>query len=342
MVVDIRGQEIAWLRGEARRWVDAGIVSARQADEILRLEEGSAGAGGEEGSPPRAARLPLVAELVSYLGIVLVAASGAVVVVRSWADLHVGGRIAVGVVIACVGLVGGTLVTHVGDAGARRLGGFLWFWGTGGVALVVGVAVDSIGGQNPHTTVLAVGLAVLAVSDALWRNRDRPLQFLTWIAGIVLTAVGFSLVVGLGLTNLELDLIVWAAAVLLGALGARNLLHPELVVLLVAEVGALYAPLGIVDTRAALGLALGLATAVVCVASGLLLKRIPLVAVGIIGFLAYLGATLGRYLNGPVAALGVFVVGIALVVGAIWWGMRASASGPAHRRETEVDQLASR
>jgi len=338
VIVDSWHDQFQRLRSDTQRWVAAGIVSSEQAEAILRLEETGAGsdtAAGGRGPSPQA-RLPLVAELVSYLGIILVSVSGALIIRRFWGDLHVGGRLAIGVGVAAVGLVGGTLIAQLGDAGARRLGAFLWLCGTGGVGLLVGVAADAAWDHDQDTTVFCAGLAVLGVSVALWRNLDRPLQLLSALVGAGMVAVGLGLVVHLSLTALEVGVLVWCAAVVLGLLGWRRVVHPELVALIVAEVGALWAAVTIASSHPGFGLVLGAATAAAGVGSGLALKRLPVVVVGILGFLGFLGGILGRYLNGPAAALGVFVVGIVLVLVAIRYGMRGARAA---NQESDHHQL---
>ena len=338
MVVDSRHDQIQRLRNEAQRWVAVGIVSPEQADAIVRLEAGDGGGAPapEWHVPAPRDRLPLIAELISYLGIILVSASGALIIRRFWADLHVGGRLAVGVGVAAVGLVGGAVVSRLGDPGARRLGSFLWLCGTAGVGLVAGVAADTAGNHDQHTTVLCAGLAVLGVSVALWRNLDRPLQFLSTLVGAVMVTVGLGLVMHVSLTALEAGVIVWCAAVVLALLGWRRVLHPGPTVLIVGELGTLWGAVTIANSYTAFGLSLGASSAAAGVGLGLTLKRLPLVVVGILGFLGFLGGILGRYLHGPTAALGVFVVGIVLVFLAIRYGMggrRAAVHEPAQRED---------
>ena len=328
MATETGSAHLEQLRRETQRWVAAGIVTPGQAAEILRLEEA-------DSTPPvpiegsrsqQPGRLPLVAELVSYLGIILVSASGALIVNRFWGDIEVVGRLAVGLAVAVLGLVGGAAIMRIDDPGALRLGQFLWLCGTGGVGLFAGVTADAFGRHDANVTTLGAGLAVLGVSVALWRNVDRPLQLMSAIAGAVMTVVGLGLVAHLSLTALEGGVGVWCGALILGLTGWRRMLHPEYVVLIVAEVGMLWGAATIASSHAAFGLILGLATATAAVGSGLALRRTPVIAVGILGFLGFLGGILGRYLNGPAAALGVFIVGVLLAIAAIRYGMRRAGA----------------
>lgn len=298
------------LADAVHHWVEAGIVTPAQADAILRFEHA------QELEPFRPAesregRLPLATELLSYLGIALVIMSGTFLVTRFWSDLHVGGRLAVGLVVATVGLLGGTVVTRIGGPGACRLGSFLALCGTGGVALAVGLAAVALGGHH-FTAVLAVGLAVLAFSLALWRNDDRPLQFLSSVAGVVVTAVGLYGVLHMDLTPVESGVVVWCSALVLGVLGASRLLRPPLFVLIVAEFGTFVGAL--VITPYAFGWVLGLLTAAAALGLGLWRREPTVVVIGVACFLFFLARTLSFYFQGPVAAIGVLVVGLVLVI----------------------------
>ncbi len=298
------------LADAVHHWVEAGIVTPAQADAIFEFERAQA-VEPLQPAERREGRLPLATELLSYLGIALVIMSGTFLVTRFWSDLHIGGRVAVGLVAAVVGLLGSTVVTRIGGRGACRLGSFLALCGTGGVALTVGLAAVALGSHS-STVVLAVGLAVLALSLVLWRNDDRPLPFLSSIAGVVATAVGLYGVLHLHLTPVESGVVVWCTALALGVLGTSRLLRPPLLVLIVAELGTFVGAL--VITPYAFGWVLGLLTATAALGVGLWRREPSVVVIAVACFLFFLARTLSFYFQGPVAAIGVLVVGLVLVI----------------------------
>jgi hypothetical protein len=231
------------------------------------------------------------------------------------------------VVIALVGLLGGRVVMQIRDPGTTRLSWFLWLCGTGGVAMTTAVAVDRISGSRAGWTLLATGLAVLAVSVPLWRNLERPLQFLTSVAGTVMTGVGAVLVVNLHPNVLLVGILVWGASVVLGILGVE-VLHPSVLVIVVAELGLLESTMAISTSSRAFGIALGLVSAAVAVGVGLWMKQPPVTAVGVIGFFVFLVRLLSEYLHGAGTVLAAFLIGVALVSAAIW---RATHQGTTRR-----------
>lgn len=304
------------LRAALERWTTAGLITPEQGEAIARLEATGAGATpGSTGAPPR--RLSMVMELMSYLGIVLVTASGAVAVSRLWHGLSVGGRVSVGVVVAALGLAGGSAVMRLRDESSTRLGWFLWLCGTGGVAMATAVLVDRLSGHDAGATVLVTGLAVLAVSLGLWRNLERPLQFASALSGLGLGAGG-----AIDLTNwhpsaVATGALVWGLSLALGLLSIR-LVHPGLMALLVAQVGAFGGAMTMTESSRALGVTLGALVALAGVALGLTRRSTPVVGVGVLTFFVVLVRLLSYYLRGPVTLLVAFGLGVGLVGAVIW------------------------
>lgn len=316
------------LRGHLDHWVETGIVTPDQARAIADYEGIAPAAGVPEGGP-QAARLGLVAEAVSYLGIALMTASGALVVARFWKDLHIGGRLALGVAMTVAGLAAAAVVGRIGDPGSHRLSSFLQLFATGGVALTAGVSAVALGSHTAGVTAVAVGPAVLCVSAALWRNRERVLPFLSSVAGGVVGVVGLYTVADWSLTTTEKAFAVWAAAVALGVLAASTRLRPTLAGLLVAEVGALVAALFVVNPHHALGLTTGLVTALAALFVGMGFRHNSVEAVAVIGSLVFLGYTLALYVKGPAGAVAILVLGAVLVALAIRAGLHHKAL-PSH------------
>jgi hypothetical protein len=314
MNVTLHPHDDRWLREHARQWADEGLLTTEQVEAILRSEERRAAPGV---APAGAGRgLPLAAELLSYLGIVLVVVSGVFVVRRFWHEAGWAGRLGVALAVAAVGLIAGTLVMRLGGRSSERLGGFLWLGGTAGVALTTGVLAVELGADDGAVVAFSVGLVVMAVSAVLWRNLDRPLQFLTAVGGFgVAAGTSFDLF-GLRATPLEAGGVVCGIAVALAVLGLAGVVRPQLFVMAVASIGAITGALAMSsDHRIWLALALTLAAAVVLI--GLVTRLVPITVIGVIGFLQVLAAILGMYLKGTASALVILVLGITIVAIAV-------------------------
>ena len=301
-----------WLSEHTHLWVESGLLSDEQARAILATEQQSTA---ELASTQK---LPLFAELFSYLGIVLVAESGAFVVVRSWDALGAVGRLAVGVVVAVLGLLGGRLVLRLGGDAAERLGGFLWVGGTAGIGLTAGVLAVQFGSNDEGVTGLTVALAVLAISAFLWRNLERrPLQFLTTVGGLVASVAFLLTILDVEPPMVVAGVAIWTVSVLLGLLAVRGIVRPETYALVVGGIGAVEGMLAVGTELRAVGLLLAVATAVGVLLVGLWRKHMPVIVLGVLTFLMTLGQLLGTYLRGVGSALVILVLGMVAVAVAI-------------------------
>jgi uncharacterized membrane protein len=169
----IRWSESAdeWRR-KVQQWVDAGIVTPNQAQEILKIEDRDNLRSSSVVVPGDSVRgMSPMAELASFLGVLLVAACATLFVGHFWSQLGTAGHLSVGLVIGVVGLSAGVVVRQVGDDGALRLGNFLWLFGTGGVAIATVAIIDHVGHHDRGLSLLVVGFAVFVLSVVLWRNQ---------------------------------------------------------------------------------------------------------------------------------------------------------------------------
>lgn len=302
------------------RWVEAGLLSFVQADRIAALETvpGPTVAAGRE-SPTRGISPSI--ELIAYFGILLVAVSAYVFISRVWMGMALGWRLVLALGVALVGLAGGRALGRLDGPGARRLAGLAWLFGTGGVSAIVGLGVDRLGRHRPEITAFSVGVAILAISIALWRNRDRPLQFLSFVGGAVIVAIS-AIVLADGHPSAQVrELFAWSAAILLGLLGVRRL-RPTGEVLIVSEIAAIVAAIAISFSDHVWGIVLGLLTTTAATALGLFLQRAPVAVVGALGYFMVIIRVFAVYLRGTVAILGALWIGVALIVIALWRAIR--------------------
>lgn len=309
-------KESAWLEHHVHEWVDAGLISERQAADIADFEHVV------ETTEPQ--RLPIAAEVASYLGGVLAIMGGAVAVGRRWDDLSVFGRVGIGVGIALVGFLAGTWMMRIGEAGTTRLGSTLWVLGTAGVAMMVGVIVDEVDSNAEGWFPLLMGIPVLLIGAGLWRNLERPLQFLT-------SAAGFGLVLG-GVGDIT-DLSAWRGGVVLVVVGAifaggaaLGRFVPRLVVLATGALGMYIGAFMFGDYNEHLGPALALVAATSVVAYSVHERIVPVLVLGVIGSLIATQALLATTFTGVVASLMVAVLGLAIVVAALGWTWRHPAT----------------
>ncbi len=305
----------AWLERHVHEWVDAGLISEGQAADIADFEHVV------ETREPQ--RLPIAAEVASYLGGVLAIMGGAVAVGRRWENLSVFGRLGIAVGIAVVGFLAGAWMMRIGEAGTKRVASALWVLGTGGVAMAVGVFVDEVDPNAGGWLPLLVGIPVLLIGAVLWRNLERPLQFLTGVAGF-----GFLL----GGVGEIADLSAWRGGVVLAAVGAVfatgaavDRFVPRLVVLATGALGVYIGAFMFGDYNEHLGPALALVTAASVVAYSVHERIVPVLVLGVIGSLIATQALLATTFTGVVASLMVALLGLVIVMVALGWTWRHPA-----------------
>ena len=305
-----------WLEGHAHEWVAAGLISPDQAQSIKRFEHL------DEPVPPQ--RLTIVTEVATYLGSVIAFAGGAAIVGRNWEKLGLVGQGAVALAIAVVGFTVGAWLVRLGEDGATRLGTFLWVVGTGGVALAVAGVVNEIDPRQGAWFAVAIGVSVLAIGVALWRNLDRPLQLLTSVAGLGIGSVGVGL-----LSDLPAwvgGILVWATAAGFGMFAAFDHVRPRLVALAVAAVGAMVGAVMLSDLSENLGAVAGVVTAALVVSYALYDRSVVLLAIAMAEFFVGTMAMMSTVLTGTLPRLGAVLVGLAVVA---YVAVRSQRMGPA-------------
>lgn len=296
-----------WLERHADEWVHAGLVSSDQADAIRAFE----------GTAESAVRLPIVAEVAAYLGSVLALMAGSIVVGQRWDDLTVYGRTVLGLAIAVVGLIGGSWLVHLGEPGTQRLGGFLWALGAGGIGLVGAVLGEDRGlTGDDGRLLLVIGIPVFAIGLALWRNLDRPLQFLTAVAGAGITFGGIGQ--WLEFESWQAGVALWGAGVLFALLVLSVRVEPQTITLATASFVAWFGAMVLIDSSERWGAALAALTAGAAVVAAIRERIVPALVVGVITFLIAIQALLQTTFSGAGSSLVVAVIGLAIVVAAVF------------------------
>ena len=308
-------------RTNVQRWVDAGIVSSEQGEEILAMEsvEGPPSTTNDSSRPA----LSRVLEVASYLGVIVVGFGSVLFLGNSWDRLGVAGHVCAALLFSLAGLVGGFVVAQFGDAGARRLSGFLQLIGTAGVAMMTAVIVGPAAVGHHGLTSLCVGVVVLALSAVLWRNRDRPLQFLSTLLGVALTLGALDTVAKLHPTSSEVALFVWFSAISVGLMSLQ-MLRPARTGIVVAEIGSFVGAFALSFPNHLGGVLLGLFSALCATGIGFVLERPPIIVIGAIGFFMFDFRLFAVYLHSASTALGAFILGLALIVVALIWARQAA------------------
>jgi LPXTG-motif cell wall-anchored protein len=306
------------LREQLARWTAVGLIDSDQADRIEAAERERAAA-----LPRR--RLPLVTEVLGYVGAVIAITAIVVTVHQIWkhvpaaVELATAGAIAVGLLLA------GAALRTDSDLALARLRSVLWLFSTAGAAAFVAVLTRRYLHLVYLDVTLATAAAWLVCALPLWWRTRSPLQHLAAFGGAVtLLETGMDRIdphAGTFASGLAL----WVLALAWGIAVSRGLLVPAPIGMVLSGAGVLTGAIVAMDHTA--GVPLAVATVAGLFAAGVLLHRVPLIGIGAVGTLYVIPDAANEYLPGSVAApLAVAVVGLVLLGVALWLARRRRKS----------------
>lgn len=296
------------------RAVAGGIISAEQASAILEAERS------EAGRRPAAApsRVPAVTEAVAYVGGILAIIGGVLLVAQFWDDLEAWSRLTILLVTAAALLAGGAFVPEQDDAVFWRLRAVLWLLSAGALTFATAIVAVDVAELGSEPVVFTIGAVVAVYDGVLWARRDRPLQHLATLVGLLLAAGGLvANVSGPG----GVGLVVWGIGGVWAWLGWRRLLPPEGVALALGSVTVLVGSAITAGEWEDAAPVIGLATAIGLVAAGVAVRERVVTAAGLCGVFVFLpwaaaqlfGETLGVPVVMLLAGLVVLAVTVALL-----------------------------
>jgi len=296
------------IREQLARWTAAGLIDKDQADRIEAAERA--------GSLPRR-RLPLVAEVLGYVGAVIAMTAIGVTIHQIWkhvptaVEMATAGLIAVGLLLA-----GAALRTDI-DPALARLRSVLCLLSMASAAAFVAVLAGRYLHLADSDVALTTAAASLVYAVPLWWWTRSALQHLAAFgAAVALLETGIDRIdphagtftFGIG---------TWLFALAWGIAASRGRLAPAPVGMLLSGAGALAGAIIAMDHPA--GVLLAMTTVAGLFACGVLMHQVPLLGIGAVGTLYVVPHAATRYLPGSVAApLAVAVVGLVLLGVAIW------------------------
>jgi len=266
-------------------------------------------------------RISLLTEAVAYVGAILILAGGAAAIGQRWNSIGDWGHVGVYGGAAAIFLLVGIIVCRVHEPAIQRLVGVVWFLSVAGVAGAVGFATHEVYGNTDAVTALAVGVAVVLYSAALWMVHRRALQNVALFAGIVVTICGTIVTVAGGngsAPSLAFALTLWMFGLAWAGLGWRQYVEPLWVTIPSGVILALIAPSLAVGEHGWV-YAIAIATASAAMAASIPLRNTPLLALGTLAMFGYVTSVAVHYLHqslGVPAALaitGVLIIGLAVV-----------------------------
>jgi hypothetical protein len=310
------------------RWTSAGLLSGDSAAAIARYEHRHRAPAVAE--HPRqvapapapspvgrraAARIPVVAEALGYLGGVLAVLGLVLIVSRYWPDMSPVARLALSGGGSLALLVAGLEVRTGGERAFERLQGSVWVASVACAALFSGVlAADAFDAEAPKIISAFASAAVVVESALLWRGRGNSFPQLTLFGGLVVfVGSGVASVAGGGAAGLA----VWLVGAVLVIVGVQRLAPTpaigEVVGAAAMAVGAFMTVAAWDEPALLFAAATGGVLLAAAVVPGLAPDRGDHLRLGMIGAVVSLQAVPG--------AVGYFAQDAGLATGLVTWGI---------------------
>jgi hypothetical protein len=314
------------LETHLQEWVDHELITPDEVRRIVGYET--------EHGPSR--RIPLVAEIVGYLGAILVIAAGIVAFGLVFDELSHAMRVAVPAVAAAVACGAGVPLVRNRDATFRRLGAVLWTGSVGLVAFALGVVVLDREVVPTYAGVLIGGVCLVYAATLYGLIRHGALQLAIFASAITTAVSGIA-----WLTSEDPSEIPWAYALALLVLGVvwviageRSWLGPSGEALFLGAGLALIAPTLLMADETGIALILGIALAAGLLAAATWLRSTPMLVLSGIALFFYMVSGIGQYLAESIGAplalalSGLMLIAVAIVVSRL---RRFTRSDPAPR-----------
>lgn len=308
-------ESVSRLRDQLDRWTAAGIIDAGQAARLESAEQARAGKGGVSSPGHRA--MPLVAEVLGYLGAAIAISAGFVAVKQLWPRMPSTAMLWFTAVAAILLIVVGAVLRTSGQPAYGRLRSVLWLLATVAGTDCAAIVANEVLGLGEHGLLLTSAAAWAGLAISLWWFGKSALQHVVMFGGLVALLAAGLYQMEPALTVTGYGTALWILSALWGVAAYRRYLTPPAAGLVVASGGVLAGATLTMANPA--GQALAVLTVAGLLAVGVAAHRVMFVAFGGAGTLWVVPETANRYLPGTVAApLAAAVAGLVLLAIALW------------------------
>ena len=313
------------LNQQLERWLDEEIITAEQAQRMRRSAMDSPPAPIDAAYEER--RIPIVTEILGYVGAAL--AVWAVIFLASeywgnltdWAQMALFGALALSLFAA-----GGALLDSQEPA-VGRLAGVLWAGSVLSFGGAMFVLFDPILSYSVNTTWTLIGVLAAVAGGLMLRIRQEAAQHIVFFAA-VMTALMSMLNLGREPELFVFGFVAWGIGLVWVMISRSGILQPVTVGMILGAITMLYgaqlaAIEGDTDT---LGILLGLATAGLFAAAGVVFREKLAIILGGIGIFWFVPQAMFHFFGETFGGMfGLFISGLAIVGLAIWFSRHKEA-----------------
>jgi hypothetical protein len=290
-----------------RAWVAAGLITDDQATAIRS----------HEAAPSDERRVPLIAEVLGYLGGSLALIAAFILAGEFWPDLEAWARLSLVGAGTVAFLAAGWFIKDNENEAIHRLSSFSWALGTVGVAFFFGLLANDVFDAQEETTALVASTAGLVVGYFLYRLSPRSLQQI--LMGGASVAVPLSLLAHVDQPPDEFyGLAIWGIGIAWLFLSWGRHLQPQLTGYALGSLAALFGPQVMRFSEVAWPMLLGLATAGALLAFSVGLRNTVLLGFGAGGIFLFVPQIIFEYFGDTIGVpLALFLTGVVLLGAAL-------------------------
>jgi len=303
------------LRDQLDQWTAAGIIDAGQAARMESAQQTQTGVVGA--SSPGRRSVPLVVEVLGYMGAAIAISAGFIAVRQLWPRMPSTATMWFTAGGAVLLIVIGAILRTGGQPAYRRLRSVLWLLATAAGTDSAAILANQVLRLGDHGQLLTSAAAWAGLAVPLWWVGKSALQHVIMFGGLVALLSAGLYQVAPNLTVTGYGTAIWILSALWGVAAYRRYIAPTAAGLAVACGGVLA---GATMTMASpAGQALAMLTVAGLLAVGVAAHRVMFVAFGAAGTLWVVPEIANRYLPGTVAApMAAAVAGLVLIAIALW------------------------
>jgi len=313
------------LNQQLERWLADGIITAEQAEQMRLSAVGSPPAASSE--PAEEKRIPIVTEILGYVGAALAMWAVLFLVSEFWGNLTDWAQASLFGALALVFMAAGSALLDAEEPALGRLSSVLWAASVIALGGALYVLFDPIAGLSIDTTWTLVGAIAAVVGGLMLRRQTSVAQHVVFFAGVT-TALMSLLYVGLEPELFVFGFVAWGIGLVWIMVTRAGVLAPPTVGIVLGAIAMLYGAQmvafeGEIET---FGVLLGVVTAALFATAGIVMRERLAIVLGGIGIFWFVPQAMFHFFGETFGGMfGLFVSGLAIVALAIWFSRHKEA-----------------